>query len=195
MSLETGNGAQGVIHGVIDRADEVGDRVHGFQVLVERQIPRTALAAHFEQDVGFSDTALRGQDEPLPFEHAPVPVDLIVSTDDILDVEPSAGVDLHRMLLRTTDCTSILTYVNIGVLCDGHVDLKESQAVLAAPWAERVSPTWHSMRLCASSAWVRHGLNGLQHLFDAAFLNQIGRTQAAEKLVPRNHARAVLGSE
>ena len=80
--------------------------MHGFQVLVERQIAWLALVAHFEQDVGLSDTALGGQDEPLPFEHVPVPVDFMVSTNDVVDIEPSAWIDLHACSSGKVNYTS-----------------------------------------------------------------------------------------
>jgi len=38
----------------------------------------------------------------LAMENVPVPTDFVVSTDDVLGVETSAGVDLHRKHLPPT---------------------------------------------------------------------------------------------
>jgi len=94
--------AQGLLNGLVDRANEIRDRVNGLKVLIEGQIAASALLAHLEENMGLADAPLRRENKPLALENVPVPTDFVVSTDDVLGVETSAGVDLHRKHLPPT---------------------------------------------------------------------------------------------
>ena len=114
-SLETGRRAGGLLNGAVDRAEEVRDRVHGLEVLVDGQVTALALVPHLQDNVGLANAPLRRDDEPLAVENTPVSGDLAVSAHHVLRVQAPAGVDLHGTLLLASNHTWIMTYVNIGV--------------------------------------------------------------------------------
>ena len=89
--------------------------MNGLKGLVEGHIAALALLAHLEEDVGLTDAPLRRENKHLALGNALLPVDFIVSTDDVFGVQVPAGVDLHRKRLPPDRDTRILTYVKSDV--------------------------------------------------------------------------------
>ena len=61
-------------------------RVNGLKVSVEGQIAAIGLLVHLEEHVGLADPPLRRESKLSALENATVPVDLVVSTDDVYGV-------------------------------------------------------------------------------------------------------------
>lgn len=89
--------------------------MHAFQILVNRQVAIAAFVPHLEGDVRFAYSPFRRKHESLASQNAPVPCDLVVAANHVPDVQPAAGIDLHKGCLLGSNHTLFMTYVKRDV--------------------------------------------------------------------------------